>query len=266
MSDDDTKMLDPESQLNRPRKAHIIAVGSGKGGTGKSITSILLAAKFAQTGQSTLLIDADFGAANIDVYLGLAPDTDLAAVIAGWVEIDDAVTTVELEGTEASFDVLPGRAGSGALAELPAEEVSRMARAFAKISLLYDRVIIDVGGGIEASVMRIARSADALVLVTTNNPAAMTDSYAFIKVMKGYAPNISQHVIINMANSITSATRTYDAIASACQTFLGFRPGYSGSILWNDDIRGATNSQKVASILTSSDKIQEEISEISESL
>ena len=79
---------------SRVAPASVIAVASGKGGVGKTWLSTTLAACFAKMGRRTLLVDGDLGLANVDVQLGIAPETDLAAVIAGWVELEDAVCKV----------------------------------------------------------------------------------------------------------------------------------------------------------------------------
>ena len=90
------KSQERPAQRPAPRvaPASIIAVASGKGGVGKTFMAITLASAFAQAGKRTLLVDGDLGLANVDVQLGIAPETDLAAVIAGWVELDDAVNLV----------------------------------------------------------------------------------------------------------------------------------------------------------------------------
>ena len=69
----------------RVSPASIITVASGKGGVGKTFVSISLASSLAQSGRRVLLVDGDLGLANVDVQLGIAPETDLAAVVAGWV-------------------------------------------------------------------------------------------------------------------------------------------------------------------------------------
>ncbi|MEL7452375.1 MAG: AAA family ATPase, partial [Pseudomonadota bacterium] len=150
----------PTMPRTRVQPASIVAVASGKGGVGKTFMSITLASAFAKAGKRTLLVDGDLGLANIDVQLGIAPETDLAAVIAGWVELDDAVTRVDGGAAEGGFDVLPGRSGSGALAELPQEEVARLAAGLSALALQYDQVVLDLGAGIEANCMRLARAAD----------------------------------------------------------------------------------------------------------
>ena len=156
----------------RVEPASIIAVGSGKGGVGKTFMSITLASAFAQAGKRTLLVDGDLGLANVDVQLGIAPETDLAAVIAGWVELEDAVTPVDGGSGQGGFDVLPGRSGSGALAELTSEEVARLAAGLSALALQYDQVILDLGAGIEANCMRLARAADKVVMIVTDEPTS----------------------------------------------------------------------------------------------
>ena len=228
----------------RVEPASIIAVGSGKGGVGKTFMSITLASAFAQAGKKTLLVDGDLGLANVDVQLGIAPETDLAAVIAGWVELEDAVTPVDGGSGNKGFDVLPGRSGSGALAELTAEEVARLAAGLSALALQYDQVILDLGAGIEANCMRLARAADKVVMIITDEPTSMTDAYAFIKVLKGYAPNVEQVITINQCETRAAGQRTYEAVARACQTFLGFRPHLAGTVMRDDAVREAIRSQR----------------------
>jgi len=227
----------------RVAPASILTVGSGKGGVGKTFMAIMLASAFAQAGKRTLLVDGDLGLANVDVQLGIAPETDLAAVIAGWVELEDAVTPVDGGAAEGGFDVLPGRSGSGALAELPSEEVARLAAGLSAMALQYDQVIVDLGAGIEANCMRLARASDKALMVITDEPTSMTDAYAFIKVLRGYAPNVEPVVIINQAETRSVGQRTYQAIAQACQTFLGFRPALGGIVMRDDSVRETIRRQ-----------------------
>ena len=52
---------------NTPKRplARVITVTSGKGGVGKSNTAINLAVQFRKMGQRVIILDADFGLANI---------------------------------------------------------------------------------------------------------------------------------------------------------------------------------------------------------
>lgn len=234
----------PVMPRSRVQPASIIAVASGKGGVGKTFTSITLAGCFAKLGRRTLLVDGDLGLANIDVQLGIAPETDLAAVVAGWVELDDAVTPVDGGIAAGGFDVLPGRSGSGALAELPQDEVARLAAGMSALALQYDQVVLDLGAGIDPNCMRLARAADKALMVITDEPTSMTDAYAFIKVLKGYAPKVEMVTSINQAETRAAGQRTHEAIARACETFLGFRPRFGGSVMRDEKVRDAIRRQQ----------------------
>ncbi len=230
----------------RPRvyPATVTAIASGKGGVGKTFMSTSLSAALARAGQRTLLVDGDLGLANVDVQLGIEPETDLAAVIAGWVELEDAVTPVQGGCAKGGFDVLPGRSGSGALAEMAPEDVARLAAGLTALALRYDHVLLDLAAGIEANVMRLARAADRALVVITDEPTSMTDAYAFIKVLRGYAPSVTPIVAINMADNRQKGRQTYEAIARACNTFLGFRPPLAGIVTRDPRVRECLRSQK----------------------
>jgi flagellar biosynthesis protein FlhG len=50
---------------------HIIAVGGGKGGIGKSIIATNIAAGLAMSGKKVVLVDTDFGSSNLHALLGI---------------------------------------------------------------------------------------------------------------------------------------------------------------------------------------------------
>ena len=60
-----------KQNLKNITNSRVIAVTSGKGGVGKSSTSINLAVQFTRMGKKVIILDADFGLANIEVMLFL---------------------------------------------------------------------------------------------------------------------------------------------------------------------------------------------------
>lgn len=260
------RQREPAGPQSRVQPASIIAVASGKGGVGKTFLSTALAGALAKAGRRTLLVDGDLGLANVDVHLGIAPETDLAAVIAGWVELEHAVTPVSGGVADGGFDVLPGRSGSGAMAALPTEEVARLAAGLTALALQYDHVLVDLAAGLETNVMRLARSADRTLVVVTDDPASMTDAYAFIKVMKGYAPGVQPIIVVNQADNRQRGRQTYEAIAKACQTFLGFRPPLAGIVTRDPNVREALRNQVPIMERWSTTRAALDASQIAESL
>ena len=73
------------------RRGSLLAIASGKGGVGKTWLAITLAHALSAQGARVLLVDADFGLANVDIQLGLMPERDLSNVLAGTAALGDAV-------------------------------------------------------------------------------------------------------------------------------------------------------------------------------
>lgn len=68
------------TKSNRPL-ARVITVTSGKGGVGKSNVAINLAIQFRKMGQRVIILDADFGLANIEIMFGTVPKHNLCDLI-----------------------------------------------------------------------------------------------------------------------------------------------------------------------------------------
>ena len=72
--------------------ARVITVTSGKGGVGKSNVSINLALQFRKMGQRVIILDADFGLANIEIMFGTVPKHNLCDLIYQGKNIKDIIT------------------------------------------------------------------------------------------------------------------------------------------------------------------------------
>lgn len=204
---------------------NMIAIASGKGGVGKTWFSITLAHALSKRGQKVLLFDGDLGLANLDIQLGLMPKHDLGGVISGKINVGQAITYYE----QGDFDIIAGRSGSGSLANLPPSRLRMLSDDLAQIAPNYDTVLMDLGAGIDRTVRQMATYASKCIVVVTDEPTALTDAYAFIKVTHAERPDTSIHVVANMVNSTREGERTHNTLSKACQSFLKFTPLYSAS-------------------------------------
>ncbi|MGC2856507.1 P-loop NTPase [Novispirillum sp. DQ9] len=223
----------------RQRGRNIIAVASGKGGVGKTWFSITLSHALALRGQSLLLFDGDLGLANVDIQLGLMPNTDLGGVITGRTTLTQACQRYEAGG----FDVIAGRSGSGSLANIPLSRLQVLSEDLVVAAASYNKVILDLGAGVEKSVRQLARAAGTILVVTSDEPTSLTDAYAFIKVTVLERPGTDIRIVVNAANSTREGERTYNTLRKACEGFLKISPPLVGIVRRDMRVREAIRNQ-----------------------
>jgi len=239
-----TPSIPPSAQrpLRHPsallRQANIIAVASGKGGVGKTWLSISLAHCFARQGIRTLLFDGDIGLANVDIQLGLMPDRDLGSVIAGRFSLADAVMP-----SEAGFDIIAGKSGSASLATLDQAALTGLRDELAQLARSYDKVVIDLGAGVDAVVRTLSQAAGVILVVTNDEPTALTDAYAFIKLTRMADKNADVRLVVNIAPTTREGERTHAKLAKASENFLKFSPPLAGVIRRDEKVRDAIRNQ-----------------------
>jgi flagellar biosynthesis protein FlhG len=219
--------------------SNAIAVASGKGGVGKTWLSVTLCHALARSGVRSLLFDGDLGLANVDVQLGLTPERDLAGALSGAYGLPEAVSSL----SDIGFDVITGRSGSGSLAGLPADKLVLLSEGLKALAPRYDRVVLDLGAGIERIVRLLASRCRTCLVVTTDEPTAMTDAYAFIKLSVRHNPKADLRVVVNMAVSAAEGERTYATLRKACESFLKVSPPLAGVVRRDPKVKEAIRHQ-----------------------
>lgn len=231
----------PKAPLSRSVKKgrNMIAVASGKGGVGKTWFSITLAHALSLLKQRTLLFDGDLGLANIDIQLGLMAKYDLGSVVAGKLTLNQVVHHCD----KARFDVIAGRSGSAGLASMPVGRLQILGEDLALLASSYDKIILDMGAGVEKPVRILSGMAEKIIVVCTDEPTSLTDAYAFIKIMTMQYPKSNIGIVINQANSVREGQRTYDTLLKACVNFLKISPQLLGIVRRDTRVRDAIRNQ-----------------------
>ena len=132
---------------NRPL-ARIITVTSGKGGVGKSNTAINLAIQFRKEGKRVIILDADFGLANIEIMFGAVPKHNLSDLIYQGKNMKEIITWGPME-----VGFISGGSGIAGLSNLGREHLNCIIKNLSELDTIADVVIIDTAAGIADAVL-----------------------------------------------------------------------------------------------------------------
>ncbi|TYL38505.1 septum site-determining protein MinD [Natronococcus pandeyae] len=147
----------------------VYAIASGKGGVGKTTTTVNLGTALAQAGERVAIVDADLGMANLAGFVGLNPDsTTLSDVLAESASVDDATYRLA-----ENIVAVPSGTSLDDYAETAPEQLRDVVD---ELRSQYDAVLLDVGAGVSHETVLPLGLADAVVVVSTPEPAAVHDS------------------------------------------------------------------------------------------
>lgn len=148
----------------------LIAVLSGKGGTGKTSVCAGLAEALAQSGFKVLCIDCDVGLRNLDIALGIS---ELGAI--SFLDVISGEYPLE---AAAEHPVYPNLKFLTAPMNCPVEEIDRLAfaRMLDQARRHFHYIFMDAPAGVDAGFRLAAMSADRVILVTGADPAAVRDA------------------------------------------------------------------------------------------
>jgi len=229
----------PENVIKANGSARVITVTSGKGGVGKTNITLNLAIALSKMGLRVVILDVDFGLANIDVMLGMTMKYTLADLISGERNIFEVLT----DGPE-NVKFLSGGSGVEELLQIDKRQLGKFITSIGLLDKLYDVILIDTGAGLSNNVMSFVMAADEVLLVTTPEPTAITDAYALIKMISRRDRHKIVRIIVNKADSPKEANDILTKLAVVSDKFLSFNLQKLGYILYDELVPKAVKEQK----------------------
>lgn len=219
--------------------SRVLAVTSGKGGVGKSNMATNLAIALGRYGKKVLLIDFDLGLANIDILFGIYPKFTLRDVIFGKKELMEVV----INGPEGLM-IIPASSGIEEMLKLNTSQKEKLIKDMSLLKKEIDIVIIDTGSGIYSDVIRMLLAANAIMIITTPEPTAITDAYAVIKVISRYKKSPDIKLVVNMCRNINDAQNTGKKIVAAAKRFLDINIKDVWVVPYDDQVQRSVRLQK----------------------
>jgi flagellar biosynthesis protein FlhG len=194
----------------------VISVTSGKGGVGKSNIVVNLGLALAQRGLNVLLIDADLGLGNLDILLGLSPRFTLQDALASELKLAEVI--VDGPG---GLKILPASSGIAELAILDEFQKLFLLNEMDHYTEDVDVVLIDTGAGISPNVLFFNLGAQERILVVNNQPPAIADAYALIKILVSQYGETSFKLLVNGLAHHREAELVYRTLLRVTERFLG---------------------------------------------
>lgn len=199
----------------------VIAVVSGKGGTGKTSFTANVGMALAQMGHPTLCLDCDVGLRNLDIALAMTDRAvmDFTDVMVGRCSLEEAAVRHPAQ-KNLYLLTAPSRTG--------AEEISRegFRGLFPEIRERFDYCLVDAPAGLGRGFQLALAGADRAVVVTTTESSSLRDAQRTVMELGGLGRG-QVHLVVNRCRKklLRSLHQTIDdAIDTAGLPLLGVIP------------------------------------------
>ncbi len=234
------------SEQARPL-ARVITVTSGKGGVGKSNTSINLAIQFRKMGSRVIILDADFGLANIEIMFGTVPKHNLYDLIYQGKNIREIITWGPME-----VGFISGGSGIAGMANLKREYLKYIIQNLVQLDAIADIIIVDTGAGISDAVLEFLVASGEILLVTTPEPTSITDSYSLLKALYRH-PRFDEEaskvkMIANRVHREEEGQVLYHKLNAVVERYLRIPMIYLGSVPEDPQLARAVMQQVPVSL------------------
>lgn len=209
--------------------APTLLCASGRGGSGTTLVSALLAVAAAGEGYRVLLIDADEHVGPLSMLLGVPVRAGWQDLRSGQLSPMDIATPVSTTLTLVAGG--PVRFTDGPMAALSAAERKACFRRISALSQGMDLVVIDCGSRFDTVSAAITPHADErlLAIAAGADPIGLASTYALCKAVHARHGALPLDVLVNRHEG-SEAARCFDAIDAGARQFLGCSLRFAGAI------------------------------------
>jgi len=168
--------------------AKIYAIISGKGGVGKTTSTINLGVALNKLGKNIMIIDGNLSTPNIGIHLGtpIVPIT-INHVLDGQAKLEDAIYEHE-SGTKIILASL-------SIKESEKINYRKFSDITKKLRKIADHILIDSAAGLGKETKAIMSISDEMILITNPEMAAVTDALKTIKLAEEMNKSIKGVII-----------------------------------------------------------------------
>lgn len=221
-------------------KSNILSFISGKGGTGKTVLSLLTAYTLAKKNNKVLLVDLDLGFPNVNVLLNENATKSLDDFCFRNGELNDIITEFDK-----NLHIIFGLSENPIRLNSTKHILKSLLTEIKKLSNQYDYVILDTGAGIDEFKLWALKSSSVKMIITNDDPASIMDAYALIKIYENSVEPSDFSLLINKCQNLHDGRESFLKLKKAVDSFLKSKIELFAVIPEKNDLKTAVNNQNI---------------------
>ncbi|WP_103927498.1 P-loop NTPase [Petrotoga sp. SL27] len=235
----------------------IITVVSGKGGVGKSVLSVNIAADLAAHGKRILLFDSDAGFANASILMGNTVKNTLSEYMRGNVTFNECVQDTEygVKIISSGFDFTDWKIFQNNFNDSIMDE-------FLNLLKDIDFFIIDVGAGYSEKLNNFYLNSDTIFLITVPEPTAVVNAYSLLKALSVLNVNGEIEIILNMIKNKNEIEMVKSVLNRTTKRFLNREINNFHEISYDENVHVSVKRQIPLISLKENSKFSKDIKKI----
>ncbi|MCS7052180.1 MAG: AAA family ATPase [Ignavibacterium sp.] len=222
---------------------NIISFISGKGGTGKTVLSLLTALNFSRQGKKVLLVDLDLGFPNIHLLLNQRAVKSLDNFCSKLSQLSDEITILE-----ENLHIIYGLSENPLTFNSSKYIIKNILSEISKLSKNYDFVILDLGAGIDEFKIWSLEKSFTKIIVSNNEPSSIMDAYAVIKIYENIKGPSEFFITINKCSNSEDGKESFLKLNKAVLSFLKSKIELLSIISENELIKSAVSNQNLIEV------------------
>lgn len=219
--------------------SYVVAIASGKGGVGKSVTAVNCAVALHKAGYKTAIIDADLGLSNCATLLNQQISATALDLLKENAYLEDII-----QETDAGITLVTGADEPNAHSTNWSSLYPVIDEALRTLNRTHDFILIDTpAGASDLSLWALDRS-DLCMLLLVDEPTVISDVYRFCKFVLEIDPSYPFGGIVNFGKDDVTSRNTLHRFNKILTHFMNRDVPYFGYIPAHDAVKKSVKNQK----------------------
>jgi flagellar biosynthesis protein FlhG len=217
----------------------IVAITSGKGGTGKTFFAANFAYQYSRK-HKVLLIDLDFNLSNLHLLFNSHPKKTLNTFFESKVLFAEIITSYT-----SNLDVIFGDSGFSSQGKPTFNQMNKMFSEINSLASKYDLIVFDLGAGVSDENLHILSKSKSKIIITNPEPTALMDAYVLIKLLKSNNNTNGIFITVNRCIDQSEGSQAFQNLKSAVDHFLKIPINFLVDIPETSEVRKSIIDQKL---------------------